>query len=88
MRPYLLILAVCTVTQKKAVKSEFCLKPFPLLSPVFSKERKILPSVVRREIRVFVGPLKAPCGGGELGIGKEFTFLERDLPCILENLCV
>lgn len=71
------------------MKSEFCLKPFPVLLPVFSKERKILPSVVRREIGVFVGPLKAPFGGRELGIGKEFTFLEGDLPWILlENLCL
>lgn len=59
MKPYLLIFAVCRIRQHKAVKSEFCLKPFPVFA-VFSKERRILPSVVRREIGVTVGPVKAP----------------------------
>lgn len=52
-----------------------------------SKERKILPSVVSKEMGVFVGPVKAPLGS-KLGIDKEFTFLEGDLQCIfLSSRC-
>jgi len=70
------------------MKSEFCLKPFPVLLPISTKERKILPSVVSKEIRVFGGPVKAPLGS-KLGVEKEFTFLKRDPQCIfLKNSCL
>lgn len=59
-----------------------------MLLPIFSKERKILPYVVSKEIRVFVGLVKAPVGS-KMGIDKESTFLERDLQWILLNsLCL
>lgn len=59
-----------------------------MLLPISSKEKKILPSVVSKEIRVFVGAVKAPLGS-KLGIDKVFTFPGRDLQTILlKNLCL